>query len=393
MADKKLVITEYRDSITCFLMENLRAQSIFVDANNSVTVNSIYVGKVKNIKKDINAAFVEIAEGVMGFLPLDEYVPSSVLNRVTDSDLHENDDILVMVQKEAVKTKLVSLTTKLNIPGILCVACCDKEGIFISSKLDKITSNDLYNKLKADLDLKGLGLIVRTNGALAEYSLLLEEAKRMIDVLADILSVKNYRTVFSVLYKSKPVYITRIEDLPYNEYSEIITDTASVYNDLIKYLPNLSDRVRLYKDDSLSLKALYSLERAVSEATDKKINLNSGGFLVIEPTEAMTVIDVNSGKLQINKDKDAAVDKVNKEAAKEIARQLRLRNIYGIIIVDFINYKNKEAAKELFSYLRNCLKDDDTECKAVDVTALGLIEITRAKKYGSIYDYKKVFDK
>ena len=162
-----------------------------------------------------------------------------------------------------------------------------------------------------------------------------------------------------------------------------MTDEPEIYERIVNYrmenpgfcLPN----VRLYQDDRLQLYKLYSVRTRLREALSKKVWMKSGGYLIIEPTEALTVIDVNSGKMIAGKDMEKTYLNINLEAAKEIARQLSLRNISGIIIVDFISMRPEEHNQKLMSVFGNLLKKDPVRTKLIDITPLGLVEITRMK--------------
>ena len=164
---------------------------------------------------------------------------------------------------------------------------------------------------------------------------------------------------------------------------EIVTDDPEIFRRIREYLdvcqPEDREKVRLYEDPLLPLEKLYSLEKAVSEALQKKVWLRSGGYLVIEPTEAMTVIDVNSGKYTGRKNLRDTIRKINLEAAEEIVFQLRLRNLSGIIIVDFIDMDSVQDQEELMALLTDRCRKDPIKTTVVDMTKLGLVEITRKK--------------
>ena len=172
-----------------------------------------------------------------------------------------------------------------------------------------------------------------------------------------------------------------------DEYDEIVTDISDVYDDVVKDFPN----VRLYEDKSFGLDKLYSLRTALDEALDRNVWLKCGGFLIFDKTEAMTVIDVNSGKYTPSKgtDKESAYMAVNIEAAVEICRQLRLRNISGIIIIDFINLKSEDDQNELLEVLRSESEDDTETVMVLDITQLGLVELTRKKELPPLYEQLK----
>lgn len=195
----------------------------------------------------------------------------------------------------------------------------------------------------------------------------------------------SHLTKYSYLYKSETSYKDRINKVfKKEEYEEIVTDKNEVFDVLSKEFPN----VRLYDDPSFGLDKLYSLRTALDEALDRNVWLKCGGFLIFDKTEAMTVVDVNSGKYKPVKgtDKESAYMTVNTEAAVEICRQLRLRNISGIIIIDFINLKNDEDREELLSILRKESALDTETVMVIDITELGLAEVTRKKEFPPLYE-------
>ncbi len=192
---------------------------------------------------------------------------------------------------------------------------------------------------------------------------------------------------YSFLYRSETSYTDRINKVfRQNEYDEIVTDLKDVFDLLQKDFSN----VRLY-DDLFGLDKLYSLRTALSEALDRNVWLKCGGFLIFDKTEAMTVIDVNSGKFTPAKgtDKESAYMNVNKEAAEEICRQLRLRNISGIVIIDFINLSNENDREELLEILKECSQSDTVTVMVLDITQLGLVELTRKKEFPPLYEQLK----
>ena len=195
----------------------------------------------------------------------------------------------------------------------------------------------------------------------------------------------SHLTKYSLLYKSQASYSDRINKVfKPDEYEEIVTDIDYLFDNLKKYYKN----VRLYDDKSFGLDKLYSLKTALDEALGRNVWLKCGGFLIFDKTEAMTVIDVNSGKFTPAKgtDKESAYMAVNSEAAVEICRQLRLRNISGIIIVDFINLKSDEDKEELLNILRDESSTDTETVMVIDITELGLVELSRKKEFPPLYE-------
>lgn len=373
MDDSKLIVTEYKGNTTGFLFENGDISEIIVSPKRPVNVGDIFVGRINNVKNDLKACFVDISDGVKGFLPFDEMYHDCFLNRSHIGKPVQGDLVLVQVSKEAMKTKDCSLTMHISLAGLYSVVTLDDKDIHFSSKIGSKETDRL--KKICDLYKGDFGFIVRTNAVSAENDVILTEAAENSSKLNNIIDIASTRTAFSCLYKAEDSYVERIKSISGDRYSEIVTDSLDVYNTLKKYFD-----VRFYDDKSMPLKAVYSFDKAYSLATDKKVMLKGGGYLIIEKTEALCVIDVNSGKFDKKVSKEEAVEKVNNEAAREIARQLRLRNLSGIILVDFIN-TDETGRGQIKDILKECFKKDSVKTSFVDFTSLGLCEITRQKKF------------
>ena len=227
--------------------------------------------------------------------------------------------------------------------------------------------------------------VIRTGTEqLDDYEEVKKELSLLISAMDDITLKANTRTCFSCIYQGIPSYIEYLHHIADTEYEEIVTDNQAIYEALqTLYKGNL--KIRFY-NDAFPLIKLYSVESKMEELFAKKVHLKSGANLIIEYTEAMTVIDINTAKCNTKKDKDSLNYKINLEAAQEIARQLRLRNLSGIIVVDFINMENEQHQTELIFELKKLLKQDSVPCNYVDITALGLIVIKRKKVQKPIYE-------
>ena len=203
-----------------------------------------------------------------------------------------------------------------------------------------------------------------------------------------ILEKGIHQSPFSLIYREQSTYVQHILNTSQHTLEEIITDDIDVYNELKAALAIsdiMQNKIRYYQD-AFSLSKLYSLDAKMDEAVSKKVWLKCGGFLVIEPTEALTVIDVNSGKFEKKSGSEEYYKKVNEEAAIEIARQLKLRNVSGIIIVDFINMSSKESQEALLDKLSHLVAKDHVKTFVVGMTSLGLVEITREKKEKPLWE-------
>ena len=326
----KLLITRYKNKLFAISYDGNIANEIEYIENNSL-LGSIHIGRVKKISKNINAAFVEIEynkerQTVYFDMPDVKYIIFA--DEKEHNVLHEGDDIVIKISKLPIKNKLAGATA--NISGV---------------------STEVLDNIKAR---------------------------------------KNYIKSPSMLYAGESDYIEIIKDrLKYTTF-DIVTDIKEVYEKILSFLKEnhseLADRVRLYEDPMISMNKLYSIDTLFESALDKRVWLKDGGYLFIEPTEALTVIDVNTGKNVQKKDAVAVKLKTNLEAIKESARQMRLRNISGIIVIDLINTADKSEVDLLYHTMKDYLKEDRLNTVAIDITKLCLFEITRRKRKPSLLE-------
>jgi len=389
----KIIITEKNNALVLFLMDGQgHPQMIRVSfwPGEEEMLGNIYIGRVEEILPGLQAAFVSVAPKEKVFLPLEECAHPLLANREYDGHIKCGDEILVQITSKALKTKLPAATARLSLPGTYCVCRLDSLKITYSGKLGTDTVKELKEAVKAR-EIPGrenCGFIIRTNAkALGEdKEPLFEEMAKFIAIFDQVRQKYKTRTCHTCLYRSEPELVRVIKGIPIEAYDDIVTDNVRIHQ-LIT--PFLSVPVRLYQDPMVSLTALYSLNTHLSRALEKRVWLPGGGYLVIEPTEAMTVIDVNSGKASGDKriaGKNLYLQ-INLEAAREIARQLRLRNYSGMIMVDFINMDSKGDNKILMDALRGYLHEDKVETRLVDMTALGIVEITRKKISRPLSDF------
>lgn len=352
-------------------------------------LGSIYVGKINHVVKNINAAFVDLTQNKRAFLPLEGRHKPRLLNRSYDGRLLAGDEILVQVEKEAVKTKDPVVTAELSFSGRYAVLIPSEAPgrLVFSGKLDaeaKKRLREFFPGEELTEILKNASLIIRTNaGELTEGNALVSDVRKLSALAGQLLSVADKRTCYSCLYRPASPYLMEIRDTYADQFDAIITDDKELYEEAADFLkaqyPEELPRLQFYKDARVSLSNLYGLSAKLKEATETRVWLKSGGYLVIEPTEALTVIDVNSGKYSGRKGIRDTFRMINREAAREIARQLRLRNLSGIILADFINMEEADDRQELLDFLAAELKRDPVKTALIDMTPLGLVEITRKK--------------
>ncbi len=373
----KLIITEVWNKLFLFLMDEQNHPQLIRHLTSEETdqaVGNIFVGRVSEVASGLSGAFVSISSSHKVFLPFRE---------CESLPLHQGDELLVQITSPALKTKLPAASAKLCLTGRYCVCQMGGHGIAYSQKLSG-EQTDALKRALAQEDIPGkknYRFTIRTNaGLLADQEPLFREMKRFVGIFDDLSQNSPHRTAYSCLYRGQTEIFKAVSDISLKQYEEAVTDIPQVYDELSGLLP--PESLRLYQDKLLPLPKLYSLETHLKQALSQTVWLPSGGYLIIEPTEAMTVIDVNSGKGSNDKKtgKSNLYLKTNLEAAKEIARQLRLRNLSGMIMVDFINMKETEDQQSLLSQLDRWLKDDPIKTRLVDMTALGIVEITRKKE-------------
>ncbi len=384
--NRKVVITCLDGKIITAILENdvvveLHCSSKEVD-NKSPQLGNIYVGKVKNIVANINAAFIEVEGGVECYYSINENPNPVFTNKIGKKPLCIGDELLVQISKEAVKTKAPTVTCKLNFTGKYAVLTHGDTRIGASTKLSK-TEKERLVKIASNYKSDKFGIIMRTNAKDASEDILNTELTGLVAEYEEMMSIAKTRTTFSCLKKAPKEYLIDLKNIYQDGLTEIIVEDEEIYEEIKSYLlkeqPEDSDKLRLYYDKLLPLYKLYSIEKRLEDALKEYVWMKSGSYLVIQPTEALTVIDVNTGKNISKKKDDETYLKINLEAAKEAAKQIRLRNLSGIIIVDFINMDKKEYTEQLLTEFASMLKRDPIATTLVDMTKLQLVEVTRKK--------------
>ncbi len=386
----RLIITQMENGILTALMEDSRMIQMDMEEEGQSILGNIYVGKIKNIAKNINSAFVDIGNGRMAYYSLTDNWNHHFAASGHKGSPKVGDDIIVQISKEAVKTKDPVASANLSFTGRYCVLTCKKKQISFSSK---INSQPWKQKIRAVLEEKkeeDFGIIVRTNAWNVDVSVILEELEQLKKKYHSLMDAAMYRTSGSLLLEAEPSYIGRLRDTYTESMEEILTDDKEIFQKVSDYLslhqPGDLKKLRLYSDPYVSLNKVYQLDKAVEETLSRHVWLRSGGYLVIEPTESMTVIDVNTGKYSGKKNLHDTIMMINLEAAQEISRQLRLRNLSGIIVVDFIDMDEEEDQRLLLKTFSAYCSTDPVKTTVVDITKLNLVEVTRKKIRKPFYE-------
>lgn len=402
MSDLRYVITEYKDGVLSFVYNTKTNKSEAVyfshskENNKEAAIGDIFVAKVLNVANQIHAAFLDYAPNKKGYLPLDSGYTPIITNRRYDGRILAGDEILVQLEKEAVRSKEPVFTVNLSLAGKYSVVSCANSHKGVSNKCSKQEKEQLRAAIPQDIDY---GVVIRTNaasllrtenvGAQNVLQPVTDEISCLRDRLSTLIQEGIHRTCYSCIWQSPPGYLTNMRDEG-SVYQQIVTDSPSLYEEITSfmslYMPEQLSAVTQYRDENYPLQKLYRVETQLEELLSTKVWLKSGAYLVIEKTEAMYVIDVNSGKNITQKNNAEYVYKINMEAAAEIMRQIRLRNLSGMILIDFINMEDPQKDAALLQELRMLAKKDRILTDVVDITALGLVEITRKKTTKSLYE-------
>ena len=333
-------------------------------------VGNVYRARVCNVVPGIQAAFVDLNTGKHGFLTLKK-----------GETLSEGQMLLVQVVKDARGSKGPAVTRDITLPGRYVVLEPYGSRVSLSRKISCKTKRKELRDWARELLPDHMGLVLRTAAAHAEEDEIradLEQLLRNWDVLVRRSKVGRGP---QLLYRELDLAIRLVRDYVTDRVERIIVDEEKTCRRLQEMLRDMGlpgIQVKLYRGKE-DLFTFYRLDEDIESLSDRVVWLPGGGYLVIDCTEAMTVIDVNSGKFSTGADRDATSMATNREAAREIARQLRLRDIGGIIIVDFIDMEKDEQKEQLLALLRELAKEDRTKTNIVDITSLGLVEITRKK--------------
>ncbi len=391
--------------------ERLMAAQTFSALRQS-RIGAVYLGKVKKIAKNLNACFVEIADREQCFLRMSELEKAApfLTGRAYDGRLLEGDELFVQLEQEAIKTKPAMVTTRITLQGEYFVLAAGSGRLGISKKLDS-SRHKLLKRLLEDWQITDengtpaqeegvppFGLVVRTQaGQFSEQegygeNVLRREYEELRRRFTTLFRQGRYRTCYSCVLEAGTALEETFRSFLPGEYEETVTDLPQVYEELLRLQQNgrfsLDTKgLRLYQEPAFSLDKLYGLETKLREALNRTVWLKSGANLVIEQTESLTAIDVNTGKctkLTGDRTLESTIRLVNLEAAREVVRQMRLRNLSGIIIVDFINLASPDQEEELLQELRELAKEDPVTVQVVDMTPLGLVEITRRKIFPSL---------
>lgn len=356
--------------------------------NTTVPIGSVFKGKVENVLSGMQAAFVNVGLARNGYLSADDMLMdrSEIEGKValpSVSDLKIGDEIMVQAVKDPAGTKGVRLTRHLSFAGRYVVYLPTINFIGVSRKITDEKTREKLLKTAQKYCPEGKGLIVRTASETAKKGEIKREIKYLKEQYEEIEENFAYAKSSTCIYEEGNVGIRLLRDVYTEDVDKFVVSDRELFEKLKVYAARrdkaIKNKLKFY-DKKIDMFRYYGLEDNVEGLLSSSVSLKNGAYIVIDKTEAMTVIDVNTGKFIGETDLEDTVFKTNLLAAEEIARQLRLRNISGIIVVDFIDMEKEEHKSELLRVLENCLSEDRERCQVIGMTPLGLVEITRKKR-------------
>lgn len=388
---KKFLVFYTQDTYFTFLIQNNRIIKVESSASSEkkLTTGTILIAKVENVLPQMNGCFLRLNSTQNAFLSFEHGLNSfSQVNRKPDDRILPGDEVVVMITKEAQRKKPIQVSSFYEIATIYSVLKKGNGKIQLSSKFssdEKKNILEIVEHWKNELDkeqqdeLTHMDLLIRTKALRCTEKELRESLYESLQKIKSIDLRGQCGVSYEILYQPEPSYLKIIEDQVLEDFDEIVTDNETIYQ-LLKshsYLKNLP--IRFYQDPKISLSRLYALNTKLRELLSEKVFMKSGAYIVIEQTEALVSIDVNSGKKAKKTLPEEYYFQCNMEAVDEILYQLTVRNLSGMILIDFINMREEANVTKLIHYIQKSVKNDSVTTTYVDYTKLGLVELTRKK--------------
>jgi ribonuclease G len=387
--NKEIIVQSNEDETQVAVLENEQLAEIYIERSVSDRlVGSIFKGKVENVLPGMQAAFVNIGLERNAFLYVEDAMPNgSQLDNGTKLNirdvLKEGQEILVEVVKEPIGNKGPRVTRQLTLPGRFLVLMPGVDYVGISRRICDEGERERLKQIAEKIRNKDYGIIVRTVAEGASEEDLQDDLELLIKTWKKIQQKERNSGAPALIHKDLELVKRILRDVVTDDVRRITVNSQATYEQIMEITGNiLKFKVNLVEEQDLFCR--YNIHQELSKALKRKVWLKSGGYIVIDQTEALTSIDVNTGKYVGSVDLADTVLRINLEAVVEIARQLRLRNIGGIIIIDFIDMENEDHGKEVLAKLEEELRKDKTKAHILGITSLGLVEMTRKKTRHSL---------
>lgn len=380
-----MLISSDKNETRIAILESKKVTQLFFDRKyNKSLVGNIYLGRVENVLPSLEAAFVDIGKEKNAFLYINEVgydidiedreeIPKKIQHILK---LHQM--VLVQVTKDPMKGKGARLTTFISIPGRYLVLAPFNDGVGVSRKLkseEREKLRELANKIRPD----GYGLIVRTAAKEVGVDKLKRDLKQLIKIWKTIQAKSERIKKPTLIFREQPLYIKLLRDIFSEAFSAIYVEKKEIKREILKYLGGIGIRFNniIIHHGYEDLFKAFNVNEVVESALERKVWLKSGGFIVIDYGEALTSIDVNTGKYTSGNSQASTILRTNLEASETICSQLRLRDIGGIIVIDFIDMYSEGDRRKVLKRFKQCLERDKTRTEVLEFSKLGLLEMTR----------------
>lgn len=404
---KKEILINYSEYETRIaILEDDRLVELYVERPQSERlVGNIYKGKIKTVLPGMQAAFIDIGYEKAAFLHasdigavspheqryesefVDEEPPPAEIIRKSrragiETVLREGQDALIQVMKEPIASKGPRVTTEISIPGRYLVLVPDDDHVRVSKKISSWNEKRRLKKAVHPLRPEGFGLIIRTEAEGKQEADFRSDVKRLQKLWSRLKRRSETLQPPALIHKEEEITTSIIRDVFTDDVDRLLVDDRSEYRTIMSYvrhvMPHLKSRVEFYKGET-QLFDLYKLEPEIEKMLDRKVWIKKGAYLIIDQTEAMVTIDVNTGRFVGKGDQESTILKTNLEAAREISRQIRLRDIGGLIVCDFIDMLSRENRRKLNEEFRKAFQNDRAKRSILPVNEFGLIEMTRER--------------
>jgi ribonuclease G len=389
------------------ILENNKLVELLVERPESErNVGAVYKGKVTAVLPGMQAAFLELGLDRTAFLHISDVGTDSSARRYdfeyeddengSDDDIirktgidnpiqnliHKDQEILCQVIKEPLGDKGARVTTALSVPGRFLVLAPNERHIRVSKRISNWTERKRLRRLLFDLRPEGFGLIVRTEGEGKSEKHFRKDIKRLLKIWYRIRKAADKKAAPALLHRDAGITTSIVRDFFTSETERVIVDSRQRYKEIISFVkmvaPSLRDKVELYKG-TVPIFDLYGIEDEIDRTLNRKVWIKKGSFIVIDQTEALWAIDVNTGRFVGRKQQEDTILRTNLEAAREIARQIRLRDLGGLIIIDFIDMHSRDNRRRLYEEFKSHVRYDRAKNAINPVTEFGLIEMTRER--------------
>ncbi|MBX9772699.1 MAG: Rne/Rng family ribonuclease, partial [Candidatus Obscuribacterales bacterium] len=377
---KKSIVISEQDNIGV-LLENDRVVEFFVN-RGELLLGDIYTASVENILPGIDAAFVNLGKDKMGFLHANDVPGQGPLKE----RLVPKQKLLVQITKEPTGHKGPRVSTAISLPGRFLVLVPEERGVSVSRRISEVKERSRLKSVVNLLKPPGVGIIIRTEGKGQGEQELFEDFEVLWDRWQTIVSNAEASIGPALIYRDQDLLYRVIRDAYSSDINEVIVDSEDGQKRALQYLSGWASRTTqvLCHESSEPILVSKGIDKEIEDALAEKVDLPSGGHLNIEPTEALTVIDVNSGRFTSSRTQAETVRRTNQEAAQEIPRQLRLRNIGGMVIVDFIDMESRKDQQMVLEVFQRYLEDDRAKPQIGQLSDLGLVELTRRRQGQSL---------